>query len=189
MHAYSIAQREKREKQDTVASPWHNDTMAPQKISLITSLGARTRLIGRDSTLPWRIPDDLKRFKQITLGHPVIMGRKTYESIGRPLPGRTNIVVTRSQDFYADEVEIARSLNDAIEKARAIEPNEIFVIGGGEIFKQALPLADKLYLTLIDDDSEGDTYFPEYESLFKKETFREEREHESLRYTWLDLER
>lgn len=159
------------------------------KISLITSLGTQTRLIGRDGTLPWRIPDDLKRFKALTMGHPIIMGRKTYESIGRALPGRTNIVITRSPDFSAVGVIVTHSLDVALEKAREIEEKEIFIIGGGEIFKQALPIADKLYLTLVDDDIKGDTYFPEYEKEFTKETLRENREYEGLRYAWVNLER
>ncbi len=155
-------------------------------------------MLGKDNQLLWHIPDDLKRFKQLTLGHPIIMGRKTFESIiaslGKPLPGRTNIVVTRDPTFPARfhlaGVVVASSIEEAIEKAKqAPGGDEIFIGGGGEIYRQALPLVDKLYLTLIDDDKEGDSYFPAYESEFTKKVFEEEREYEGLKYRWVDVER
>lgn len=147
----------------------------------------------------WRIPDDLKRFKALTTGHPILMGRKTFDSIisslGKPLPNRTSIVVTRNSDLargtLASEnssVIITNSLEEALEKAKAIDP-EVFVIGGGQIYTQALPLADRLCLTLIDAAKDADIYFPEYEDTFTKVTFHEDREHEGLKYKWVDLER
>ena len=138
--------------------------------------------------LLWRIPDDLMRFKKLTMGHPIIMGRKTFESIGKPLPGRTNIIVTRNKSFTADGCVVAYSVENAIEKAKELDSEEVFVIGGGEIYKRAMPHTDKLYLTLVDDDKDGNVFFPDY-SKFKKEVYREEREREGLKYTWIDLER
>jgi dihydrofolate reductase len=146
--------------------------------------------IGKGPELLVRISDDLKRFKAITTGHTVIMGRKTYESIGRPLPNRTNIVISRNADFKPDGMIVCASLEEALKKSREIEKGEIFIIGGGEIYKQALPFTDKLYLTLFKTEKEGDVFFPDY-SEFTKETFREERvdEKTGIAYAWTDLER
>lgn len=162
-------------------------------ISIVAALG-RNRVLGKDNRLLWHIPDDLKRFKQLTLAHPVIMGRKTFESIiaalGKPLPGRTNIVVTRDIAWTHDGVITAASIEDAIEKAKAAPgADEIIIGGGGEIYRQALPLVDKLHLTLVEDDKEGDSYFAEYEDIFTKKTFEESRDYNNLRYRWVDLER
>ena len=118
----------------------------------------RNRLIGRDNALPWRLPADLAHFRNITMGKPVVMGRKTFESIGRPLPGRTNIVLTRSLDFSAEGVLVADSLESALDLAG--DAAEVFVIGGGAVYEQALPQAQRLYLTLVDDEFEGDAWFP-----------------------------
>jgi dihydrofolate reductase len=156
-------------------------------ISAIAALG-KNNLIGRTDGLVWRIPEDLKRFKALTMGHPVIMGRKTYDSIGRALPGRTNIVITKNKDFSAEGCIVANSVDEAIEKAKEAGEGEIFIIGGGEIYKQALPYTDKLYLTLVKDSQDGNVFFPDY-SDFTKETFREEREYKGLKYSWVDLER
>src|SRR5581483_3024436 len=137
-----------------------------------------------------RISDDLKRFKNLTMGHPIIFGRKTFASIGKPLPGRTNIVISRNSDFKAEGCIVVSSLEEAIEKAKQID-SEIFIGGGGEIYKQALPLANKLYLTIVDSDAEGNVFFPDWTKDFTKELFREERfdEKTGLKYTWIDLER
>lgn len=116
-------------------------------------------VIGKNNQLIWRLPDDLKRFKALTLGHPMIMGRKTFESIGKPLPGRTSIVITRNTDFKADGVLVAHSLEAALKAAREIEDQEVFIIGGGELYKQALPLTDKLYITEVNTVTDGDTFF------------------------------
>lgn len=118
---------------------------------------SNNRVIGSDNKLIWNLPDDLKRFKRITTGNTVVMGRKTYESIGKPLPNRRNIIITRYQDYKADGCEIVNSIDEALMLCN----NDCFIIGGGEIYKQAIDIADKIYLTLIDEHFEGDTYFPE----------------------------
>ena len=172
--------------------------MTKPKISIVVAVGHDHEghlVIGKGSQLPWRIKDDLRRFKELTMGHPIIMGRKTFlaivESLGRPLSGRTNIVVTRNKDFAYDGVMIVHSLEEAIEKAQSLDQNEIFIGGGGELYKEALPFADKLYLTLIDDIKEGDVFFPPYGEIFTKKTFEEVRSDEpmGLRYSWINLER
>jgi len=129
---------------------------ASTEIVLVAAL-ARNHVIGADGGMPWRLPADLKHFKQLTLGHPVVMGRRTFESIGRPLPGRRNIVVSRSLDQAPEGCELARSLDQALAGA-----NSMMVIGGGELYAQALPRARRLELTLIDATPEGDTRFPEW---------------------------
>lgn len=162
-------------------------------VSIIAAIG-QGRALGKSNDLLWRIPDDLKRFRTLTTGHPIVMGRKTFESIGKPLPNRTSIVITRDPSsisrFNLDDSRLitAGSLEEALEKAKAIDP-EVFVIGGGQIFEQALPFTDRLYMTIIDDAKEADIYFPEYESAFTKVTFHEIREHEGLKYKWVDLEK
>ena len=123
---------------------------------------SRNGVIGKDGGLPWRISADLKRFKQITMGKPLIMGRKTWESLPkRPLPGRTNIVITRQRGYNAQGARIAGGAEAALAIAKAENPDEIAVIGGGEIFDMFLPLADRVYLTEVDLAVEGDTFFPE----------------------------
>ena len=127
------------------------------KISLIAAV-ARNGVIGRDNALPWRLSADLRRFKKLTMGHSVIMGRKTYESIGKPLPGRKFIVVSRNWPAPPEEVTLARSIEEALDAASG---DEVFILGGSEVFRLTLPLADRLHLTLVDADVEGDTFFPE----------------------------
>lgn len=124
---------------------------------------SRNRCIGRDNAMPWHIPEDFRHFRRITMGKPVIMGRRTFESIGRPLPGRTNIVVSRG-GFAADGTESASSLEDALRRARAVAAQdgagEIMIIGGGQIYEQALPFLDRIYMTVVDREVDGDTFFP-----------------------------
>jgi dihydrofolate reductase len=122
------------------------------------------RAIGRENRLPWHLPMDLKRFRAITLGHPVIMGRKTYESIGHPLPGRTNIVITRQDDFCPDGCVVVHDLQAALAECSGAE--EVFILGGAEIFREALPLADRLYLTIVHTRIDGDAFFPEVPETF-----------------------
>lgn len=164
-----------------------------ERISIIAALGATTRALGKGGELLWRIPDDLKRFKELTMGHPVIMGRKTWESLpekSRPLPGRTNIVVTRQAHYTAPGATVVGSLEAArAEAARAAGADEIFVIGGGEIYREALPFVDRLYLTLIDEERDADTFFPEYEKDFIKIISEESRNEDDLSYRWVTLER
>ncbi|MEQ6291674.1 type 3 dihydrofolate reductase [Vogesella sp. GCM10023246] len=130
-------------------------------ITLVAAM-AHDNVIGIDNTLPWHLPEDLKHFKAVTLGKPVIMGRKTFDSIGRPLPGRLNIVITRQQDWQHDGVSVAHSLQDALALAGAVD--EVCVIGGANLYAQALPLADKLCLTHIDLVVAGDARFPAWDA-------------------------
>jgi dihydrofolate reductase len=160
------------------------------KISIVVAVTRKDAAIGNGGELLHRISDDLKRFKAITKGHPVIMGRKTFESIGRPLPDRTNFVVTRNPDYKVANIITVHSLEEAIAKASELD-SEIFLVGGGEIYKEGLPFVDKLYLTIVESDAQGDVFFPDWRKDFMKETFREERfdEKTGLKYTWIDLER
>lgn len=140
------------------------------RISIIAAIG-KERELGFRGKLLWHLPDDLRRFKRLTMGHPIIMGRKTWESLPtkfRPLPGRTNIVVTRQTGYKAPGATVADSFEHArAAAARARGAEEVFVIGGGELYREALPLADRLYLTLVNDTAEADTFFPSYEQEFK----------------------
>lgn len=140
--------------------------MERPRLSLIAAM-ARNRVIGLHNRLPWRLPADMKRFRELTTGHTIVMGRKTFDSLARPLPNRTNIVVTRDRAFRPDGATVAHSVEDAI--ARAGADREIFVIGGEQIYRQTLPVADRLYLTLVDSDFDGDAWFPEYDAKEWKE--------------------
>lgn len=139
------------------------------KLSIIVA-AARNGVIGKDNQLPWHLPQDLKYFRAMTTGKPVIMGRKTFESIGKPLPNRTNIVITRNPDWAHDGVLVANDLNDAVEKAKKVliskdnSQLEAMIIGGAEIYKSALAFVDRVYLTHIECDPEGDAWFPELSS-------------------------
>jgi dihydrofolate reductase len=128
-------------------------------ISLIAAM-ARNRIIGKDNTMPWHLPADLGHFKRVTMGKPVIMGRRTYESIGFPLPGRKNVVITRNAEYAPEGVIVVDSIDAALAEVRDAE--EVMIIGGGQLYKEMLPHADRLYLTLIQADIEGDTVFPDY---------------------------
>lgn len=123
----------------------------------------RNRAIGVDNRLPWHLPRDLKFFKKTTMGHPLIMGRKTYDSVGKPLPGRLNIVVTRNALYRPEGVMVARSLEEAIRIAAEHDMEEIFIAGGSEIFRQGLDVADRMYVTEIDAEFDADTFFPEFD--------------------------
>lgn len=122
---------------------------------------AENNVIGKDNKLPWHLPNDLKYFKNLTWGMPVVMGRKTFESFGKPLRGRRNIVITRNKDWKNDDVEVAASVEEATKLAAQSDVKEIFIIGGGEIFKSALPIAHRMYITRIHHSFDGDAYFPE----------------------------
>lgn len=128
-------------------------------VSLIVAVGNNYE-IGHQGQLLWRIPEDLKNFKKITMGHHLIMGRKTFESIGKPLPGRTSVVITRQTDLEIEGCEVVNSLEEALNLARKNGDNEAMVIGGGEIYKQALNQVDKIYFSKVDFNGEADTYFP-----------------------------
>lgn len=147
-----------------------------RRISLISAL-AQNRTIGIDNTLPWRLPEDLRHFKALTLGHHILMGRKTYESIGKPLPGRTTVIITRGDYAAPAGVKIAHSLQEAIAICGADE--EIFFVGGAQLYAQALPLADRLYLTEIQAEVEGDAWFPDYDRAQWREVSRDRRTDEA----------
>ena len=155
-------------------------------ISLIWAM-ANNGVIGRGNQLPWRLPKDVNFFKQATLGKPVIMGRKTYQSIGAALPGRTNIVVTRNKDFEAADADVVHDLSEALTKAKATEElwrpdggrEEIFVIGGADIYGQALPEAQRIYMTEVHQEHPGDAFFPELAEGEWKETDRQDRDPET----------
>lgn len=129
-------------------------------LSLIVAM-TRARVIGINNTLPWRLPGDLKRFKQITMGHPIVMGRKTFDSIGKALPGRRNVVITRQADLVIPGADVVHSLTEALLLLHDVP--EVFIIGGAQIFEEALPLADKLYVTWIEEDIKGDAFFPDFD--------------------------
>ncbi len=128
------------------------------RIALIAAL-ARNRVIGRDNQLPWRLSADLQHFKALTMGKPIVMGRKTYESIGKPLPGRTNIVVTRDENYNAEGCVVVHSIDEALQAADGAD--EVMIMGGANLYSQLLPRADRLYLTEVQADVPGDAWFPE----------------------------
>ena len=133
------------------------------KVALIVAV-SQNNVIGRDNELPWHLPEDLQYFKSVTMGKPILMGRKTYDSIGRPLPGRTNIVITRDPGWAAEGVVVVNSLEDAIsagaEACKAADSDEVMVIGGAQIYRDCLPIAEKLYLTKVEAEVDGDAFFP-----------------------------
>ncbi len=171
-------------------------------LSIIAAIG-KNRELGKNNALLWHIPGELPRFKRITTGHPIIMGRKTFESIGRVLSNRLNVVITRDKDFAVDGVVVTHSLQEAIEESskyyvvgsiyeqkkihdtnynlHTTDENEVFVIGGGQIFELALPMTDKLYLTLVDKAFDADTFFPDYSAFTK---VLEEEEHDGSPYSY-----
>ena len=158
-------------------------------LALIAAL-ARNRTIGRGNAMPWRLSEDLRRFKRLTLGHAVIMGRKTFESIGSPLPGRDNIVITRSRDWSPPGCAVVHSLDAAL--ASVESRGEAFVIGGAQIYALAMPLAQRLYLTEIERDFDGDAFFPEYDRSAWREVSRERRlagGAEGFGYAFVEYER
>lgn len=154
-------------------------------ISIIAAIG-ENRELGKDNKLLWHIPEDFARFKKITSGHPVIMGRTTYESIGKPLPQRLNIIVTRNKDYKIKKCKICYSLEEAINLAKEKDEKEIFIIGGGQIYEQGIKFADKLYLTIVEGLYEADTFFPNY-SKFSKTTYKKKGKFNQYRYTFLEL--
>jgi dihydrofolate reductase len=158
-------------------------------ISILVAM-AQNRTIGVNNTLPWRCPEDLKHFKALTMGHHMIMGRKTFDSIGKPLPGRTTVVVTRDRNLKIEGCLIAHSLQDAI--AACANDSEVFIVGGAEIYAQSLELADTLYITEIRQDVEGDAHFPEFDKNAWQETAREVRsqqEPQPLEYHFVTYQR
>lgn len=159
------------------------------EIIAIAVLAKKTRAICHSGQLLWTIPEDLKRVKMHTLNHPIIMGRKTYDSIGHPLPQRTNIVITRNTDLEIKGCIIAHSLEEALKKAEEIDQEKIFIFGGAEIYRLAMEYTDKLMLTIVDSDKEGDAHFPEYEKDFVVESDEEGGIYQNESYRWVTLAR
>jgi dihydrofolate reductase len=156
---------------------------------MIKIIVARSRngVIGNSNKLIWNLPADLKRFKEVTTGHPIVMGRKTYESIGRPLPNRRNIIVTKDENLDIKDCEVVNS----IEEALLLTNNDCFIIGGGEIYKQAIGISEKIYLTEVDEDFFGDTYFPDIDqswSMTSQQDFKAD-EKNKYNYSFITYER
>ena len=165
-------------------------------LSLIVAM-ADNRTIGRNNELPWHLPDDLKYFKSVTMGKPIVMGRKTFDSIGRPLPGRLNIVITRNAEWQHSGVKTAASLQEAVAIAAEENPQdqealilEVMVIGGEEIYRTAIELADRLYITQVQAEIEGDAFFPQYNESEWQEVSRQQPESQGdIPYFFQVLER
>lgn len=161
--------------------------MTPE-VSIIAAVAKGNRVIGREGVLPWRISPDLKRFKELTSGNAVLMGRKTFESIGRSLPNRTNIVITRNENYKTPGCVVVHSLEEALEAAKQSGHEKVFIIGGGQIYEQAMKVADRLVLTEVEGEFEGDAFFPDY-SGFGRVVSREACEHEGYRFEFVEMER
>lgn len=158
-------------------------------IILIAAMGQK-RELGYQGDLLWHLPGDLPRFKQLTMGCPIIMGRKTFDSIGKPLPGRTNIVLTQNQQFNVEGITTANTEQQALEQAKATQSDDIFVIGGGEIYTVFLPYANRLELTLVEDSpAQADAFFPDYSDFGFTEISRQHNEADSLKFDYVSLER
>ena len=145
------------------------------KLSIVVAMSVN-RVIGRDNALPWKLPADLKHFRELTLGHHLLMGRKTFESIGRPLPGRTTVVITRQDGYAREGILVVSSVDEAVELASKAGEPEAFIAGGAEIYQQTLQRADRLYLTLVHRSFQGDTLFPEFDKSAWQEVSRKDLE-------------
>lgn len=163
--------------------------MSQIKVSMIAAM-SNNRVIGLNNKMPWHLPADLQFFKKMTLGSPIIMGRKTYDSIGRPLPGRLNIVLSKDEKLKIDGCTVVHTFMDALDAAKGSE--EVFITGGAHLYNNFLDKAKRLYLTLVDGEFEGDTYFPDYTQYQWKEINRvvnQADENNPYPYTFLTLER
>ncbi|MDP0588366.1 MAG: dihydrofolate reductase [Candidatus Endonucleobacter bathymodioli] len=165
------------------------------KVAIIAAV-AENNTIGMKNKMPWHLPGDLKYFKTVTMGKPIIMGRKTFESLGKPLPGRVNIVISRDESYYHEDIRVVHSLSDALSLAVEIATtdgvDELIVIGGAEIFRQALPQAERLYLTRVHHSFEGDAFFPDFDDSQWQESSREDKctdETSHLTYSYLVMDR
>jgi len=157
------------------------------QLSIIVAV-ANNQVIGQHNTLPWHLPEDLKRFKSLTMGHHIIMGRKTYESLGRLLPGRSTVIVTRNQNYHVDGAIVVHSLQQALTACQA--DTEVFLIGGAELYKIGLQLADKIYLTEIHADFDGDAFLPAFDMTCWRETSREQHKAANgLAFSYVGFER
>jgi dihydrofolate reductase len=167
--------------------------MTPPHISILVAM-AKNRVIGRNNALPWQLPPDLKRFKELTMGHHIVMGRKTYESIGRPLPGRTSVIITRQPDYQVPGAIVVASIDQALKICSAGKEvdQEIFVIGGAQIYRQSLGLCQRIYITEIQQEFDGDTLFPELNQQVWREISREKHrlnDDDGLEYHFVVLDR
>jgi len=163
--------------------------MDTPEIHFVVALSKQTRAIGKEGKLLWYIPKDMKHFKDVTLGHPMIMGRGTFDSIGRVLPGRVNIVITRNPDWKHEGVVVCHSLEEALETAKTFDTEKMSIIGGAQIFQLALPYATHLHLTEVDDEKEGDVYFPEINEVHFEELEKKDGEHDGIKYSIRTLKR
>ena len=154
-------------------------------ISIIAAM-TDNRVIGRDNAIPWHIPADMQRFRAITMGHPLIMGRKTFESIGRPLPGRKTVILTRIPDYRAEGSIVVHSLRKALDECAGAD--EVFICGGGEVYREALPLASRIYLTVVHGEVAGDTLFPDIPDEFV-EAARENATENMFSFTFILYQR
>lgn len=170
-----------------------NENMQKVPIVIVAAMQKKDRAIGLGNDLLWHVREDMKRFKELTKGHPIIMGRKTFESIlkilGKPLPNRTNIVITRDTSYKHDGALITHSLEEAFEVASSFNPTEIHIGGGAEIYKQVLPFVDRLHITWFSDEKTGDTFFPEFENDFEVGAEHPPQTHDGLSYQWVDYVR
>lgn len=162
-------------------------------VVIVAGMSRFDRGLGYKNELLWHVPADLKRFKALTLGHPIIMGRKTFESIiailGKPLPGRTTIVVTRDMTYAYEGVQVAHSLEEAFQIADAELPKEIHIGGGAELYAQALPFVNRLHITWYHDQKPADTFFPDFESEFTTTVAHNTEKYEGITYQWVDYVR
>jgi len=161
------------------------------RLSMIAALG-KNRVIGSNNKMPWHLPADLQHFKKTTLGSPIIMGRKTYDSIGRPLLGRKNIILSRDKNLFIEGCSVVNSLEAAMNLVEAENPDEVFITGGSYLYKTYLADADRLYLTLIDEEFEGDTFFPDYTQYNWKLIKKEDHSADNLNpyaYSFITLDR
>lgn len=162
--------------------------MEKPRISIISAIARNDRAIGKDNRLLWNIPEDMRHFRELTTGHTVIMGENTFRSIGRPLPNRTNIVLSIDPHFDQTGCLVARSIEEALDMAKRCETEEIFIIGGASIYKQLIPFADRLYLTLVEGEYEADTFFPEYRE-FTKVVSEESIDNGAHQFSFITLEK
>lgn len=153
-------------------------------LSMIAAMG-KNRVIGKDNQMMWHLPREFQYFKDVTSGHCIILGRKNFEAIGRPLPNRTNIIVTRQDEYKAADCVVVNSLDEAIKYAKDHGETEAFITGGGQIYKEMIDRVQRIYLTEVDYSEEGDVYFPEFdESKFNKEIVRSQEVDEKNKYRW-----
>ncbi|MGC6481405.1 MAG: type 3 dihydrofolate reductase [Porticoccaceae bacterium] len=163
------------------------------KIALVVAV-SQNNVIGRDNQLPWHLPEDLQYFKSVTMGKPILMGRKTFDSIGRPLPGRKNIVITRDLEWDAEGVEVVHGVDDALaagaDACAVANSDEIMIIGGAQIYRDCLPIADRLYLTRVEAEIEGDAFFPDIDiKQWQKIAEKTPKEIDKYSYCFQVLER